>query len=197
MARTCRRTVRRIRGDWWRASAHWGQRLRLLTTASECELSPGHRDRLRARVGQRQARASAMVARAGDQPDNAPSRPRRYELLLGSAIGVLGGPWTNGPLPRPSVGSRQFAQQCVEAEVDALMNTNAGHGRALRDRTGSVKVWRTIRLAYSMTMVNPKLLQPQTQRLTDLVVPRVRCGATCPCPTMRRKVGISCRTWRT
>ncbi len=78
------------------------ERVRLLTAASDalratCHRSR-HRDRHRTGVGQRPARVAPMGARAGDQPDNAPSRPRRAvsQGCSASAIGVLGGPCTNG-----------------------------------------------------------------------------------------------------
>ena len=78
------------------------ERMRLLTTAGD-ELRAGcfalgiEIDREPVSISGRRE-LTTMGARAGDQPDNAPSRPRRpvSHGCSASAIGVLGGPCTKG-----------------------------------------------------------------------------------------------------
>ena len=78
------------------------ERVRLLTTATDqlrggCFARGIEIDTQPVSV-ERTARAAPLVARAGDQPDNTPSRPRRAVShgCSASAMGVLGGPCTKG-----------------------------------------------------------------------------------------------------
>ena len=77
-------------------------RVRLLTGATDVAARrlpcARHRDRHRAGIGERSQGAAALAPRTGHQPDGTPSRSRRAlsHGCSASAIGVLGGPCTNG-----------------------------------------------------------------------------------------------------